>query len=412
MKHLTHAGLMLGLLLIVACSHSNATGLTAATEAPMMVLDDAPYVYVCNESSATVTVINAKTLEVVDTVDFKTMGFDKNAKPHHVAVEPDGSFWYVSLIAGGKVLKFDRENNLVGSADFETPGLLALHPKDDYLFVGRSMKAVNPPQRIGMLERSSMEMDELDVFFPRPHALAVDPRGDYVYSASLSVNQFLSIEIESGEASLNKVDGETHTFVQFALSPDGKTMVVGGQLTGKVLVYDTTDPSDIKEITSIDVKAGPWHPVFTPDGKRVYLGNKMANTVTVLDMEKLAVEKVIENEAFAQPHGITISPDGKYVFISNNNLPGGMMMMMMMGDKKDDEHAGHQMEEGHEGHQMEESHEGHQMEEGHEGHQMDMDKEEKEEMPGRMVVIDTETNEVVKVIELEFNPTGVGGPGM
>lgn len=387
MKHLTHAGLLFGLLLLVACSHSKATGLSAET--PVMTTDNTPYVYVCNESSATVTVINTKTLEVVDTVDFKTLGFDKNAKPHHVAVEPDGSFWYVSLIAGGKVLKFDRENNLVGSADFETPGLLALHPANDYLFVGRSMKAVNPPQRIGMLERSSMEMDEVDVFFPRPHALAVDPRGEYVYSASLSVNQFLSMNIETGEVHLNKVDGETHTFVQFALSPDGNTMVVGGQLTGEVLVYDTSDPSNIKEIKSIDVKAGPWHPVFTPDGKRVYLGNKMANAVTVLDMEKLEVDTVIEGEGLAQPHGITISPDGKYVFISNNNLPGGMMMMM--GSKKDDEHAGHQMED------------------EHAGHQMDMDKKDEEEKPGSMVVIDTETNEIVKVIELEFNPTGVGG---
>ena len=399
MKHLTQALLAFSLLFVVACGHSNATVLSTEAPAVAMLVDDAPYVYVCNETSATVTVINSKTLEVVDTVDFKALGFDKNSKPHHVAVEPDGSFWYVSLISAGKVLKFDRENNLVDSADFETPGMLALHPEQDYLFIGRSMKAVNPPQRIGMMERSSMEMEEVDVFFPRPHAIAIDPRGDFVYSASLSVNQFLSMNIESGEVNLNKVDGETHTFVQFALSPDGNKMVVSGQLTGKVLVFDTSNPSDIEQIAEIDVKAGPWHPKFTPDGKYVYFGNKMADTVTVLDMETLSVKKVIDGEGLAQPHGITISPDGKYVFVSNNNLAGGMMMMgMNMGKKEEmnhDEHAGHQMENS---------------DEDHSGHDMGMEKaEEKEEKPGSMVVIDTATNEIVKVIELGFNPTGVGG---
>ena len=406
MKHLTQAGLLFGLLFIIACGQTNAT--VVSTESPVVAIDDAPYVYVCNETSATVTVINANTLEVVDTVDFKALGFDKNSKPHHVAVEPDGSFWYVSLISAGKVLKFDRQNNLIDSADFETPGMLALHPKEDLIFVGRSMKAVNPPQRIGMLERSSMDMDEVDVFFPRPHGVVIDPRGDYVYTGSLSVNQFLSMNIETGDVNLNKVDGETHTFVQFALSPDGTRMVVSGQLTGKVLVFDTTDPSDIKQIKAIDVKAGPWHPAFTPDGKFVYFGNKMANTVTVLNMEKLEVEKVIEGKGLAQPHGIAISPDGKYVFISNNNQE---MMMMMMGNKEkmDDEHAGHDMDK------EDDEHAGHNMDKDddeHAGHDMGMKDEKKDPEHGSMVVIDTATNEIVKVIELGFNPTGVGGqPG-
>ena len=379
MKHFASAGLVFGLLFLVACSHSRAT--VPSGGASISVSDDVPYVYICNETSATVTVVNSQTLEVVDTVDLTALGFDKNSKPHHVAVEPDGSYWYVSLIAAGKVLKMDRENNLVDSADFETPGMLALHPEEDLMFIGRSMKAVNPPQRVGMLERSSMEMDEVDVFFPRPHAIVIDPRGDHFYTASLSVNQFLSMNIESGDINLEKLEGDTHTFVQFALSPDGNTMVVGGQLTGKVLVFDTSNPGDIKLTDTIEVNAAPWHPTFTPDGKFVYIGNKMANTVTVIDMEKKEVEAVIEGEGLAQPHGIGVSPDGKYVFVSNNNTGGMMMMNMGGGDKEEMDHSAHT------GHQME---------------------EEKEEKPGTLVVIDTATNTIAKVIELDMNSTGLG----
>ena len=49
----------------------------------------------------------------------------ETAKAHHTAVEPDGSFWYVSLIAAGKVLKFDRQNRLVGDVDFESAAAVA-----------------------------------------------------------------------------------------------------------------------------------------------------------------------------------------------------------------------------------------------------------------------------------------------
>ena len=74
--------------------------------------------YVASQEDVTVAVIDMSTRQLVETVDLKELGFSPTAKAHHVAVEPDGSFWYVSLIADGKVLKFDRENRLVGQADF------------------------------------------------------------------------------------------------------------------------------------------------------------------------------------------------------------------------------------------------------------------------------------------------------
>ena len=369
MKHFVKAGLLLGVLVLASCApRGMAVRIAGADPSPAL----RQYVYVCNQSSATISLIDIETLEVAGTVDLAKFGFDKNAKPHHVVAEADGSFWYVSLIGAGKVLKFNHANELVAQAHFEAPGMLALHPTEDLLFVGRSMKAVNPPQRIGIIERSTMEIEEVDVFFPRPHALAVDPRGDYIYVGSLSVNQFLSMNIETGEIHLFDVDGDTHTFVQFALSPDGRRMVVGGELTGLAFIFDTTDPADVKLIDRVPVNAAPWHPVFSPDGRYAYFGNKRANTVTVLDVEKREVVRVIEGEGLSQPHGIALSPDGKRLFVSNNNLRSGMSM-------KTNEHAQH-----------------------------DAKPAQDEERPGTLVVVNAKTFTIEKVIELGFNATGMG----
>src|SRR5690554_2128519 len=135
------------------------------------------FLFVCNQDDATVSIIDLETNRIVRTVDFKALGFSANAKPHHVAVEPDGSAWYVTLIGENRIVKLDPQGRVLAQAEFETPGMLALHPTEDLLFVGRSMTAVNPPRRIGVLRRSDLHLEEVDILFPRPHAMAVAPDG-------------------------------------------------------------------------------------------------------------------------------------------------------------------------------------------------------------------------------------------
>ena len=79
-------------------------GVTVATPGAAQKL------YITNQGGASITIIDQQKLTVDTTIDLTKLGFTANAKPHHVAVEPDGSFWYVTLIGDGKVLKFDRAN--------------------------------------------------------------------------------------------------------------------------------------------------------------------------------------------------------------------------------------------------------------------------------------------------------------
>ena len=323
--------------------------------------DASNLLYACIEGASTVVIIDMDANVIIRTIDLQTLGFTADAKPHHVAVEPDGSAFYVSLIGDDVILKFDRSNELIGQTAFERPGMVQLHRNQDLLFVGRSMKAVNPPQRIGRLVRSTMELEELDVFFPRPHALTIHPDGQYVYVGSLAENRFATLDHEAENLELQSLEGDTHTLVQFAISPDGRTMVVGGQLTGLLLFFDISDASAPQLIHQIKVGAAPWHPVFTPDGTQVWFGNKMANTATVVDMEEQQVADVIEG--LAQPHGSAVSPDGRYVYLSNNNLNGAYQSRYNWRG---------------------------------------------ETLPGAIAVIDTESRAILRMLEVGPNPTGLG----
>ncbi len=280
--------------------------------------------YVTNQDDATVSVVDLAGRKVIKTIDLKTMGFGPNAKPHHVQVEPDGRYWYLTLIGAGKLLKFDRNDKIVGSVDLEVPGLISLSPTDDLMMVAKSMSAVNPPKRIALVRRSDMKLlDEYDTFFPRPHGNVISPRGDYVYVASLGANQLASIRIKDGEIKLVDVDGPPHTFTQLAVSPDARWLSVTAQTTGQLMVFDLADPATPTLTKMVDLGGGPFESIFSHDGKLVFVTNLAANEVDVLDTSGWKVIKTIQDPGLSQPHGLALSPDGRFVWVSNRFQSGG-----------------------------------------------------------------------------------------
>jgi DNA-binding beta-propeller fold protein YncE len=332
----------IGAAFALACAAaSGAAGGTQPGEgaAPAVVRPAEPaLLYVTNQNGASISVIDVERRQEVARVDLQALGFGPNAKPHDTALEPDGSFWYVSLIGENRVLKFDRENRLVGQVEMEVPGLVVAHPTRDLLIVGRSMSAVNPPSSVALIRRSDMTLlDEIEVLFARPHANAVN--GQYAYSASLAENRMGVIDLDSGDVEIVDLPepamidtagmdhaehaGMTpHTLVEFALSPDGRWMVAGGQISGVLMVFDLADPSAPRIVQRVQIGGAPWHPAFTTDGRHVYVPLNRANQVAVVDTGTWEVMERIQGRGIAEPHGAAPSPDGRWMFISNNNLEG------------------------------------------------------------------------------------------
>lgn len=326
--------------------------------------DDAEaFVYVTNQDAGTVSVIDAERQVVARVVDFTALGYGGAPKPHHVAVEADGSAWYVSLIGANTIVKLDRENEVVEDALTETPGLLALHPDDDLLLAGRSMTAVSPPPSLAFLDRTTMAVREVPVGFARPHALAV--HGAHAYVASLAENRLAAVERATGDVDVYSVLGPQQMFVQFAVAPDGTTLWVTAEMTGQVHVFSLANPAAPAFLRTIDVGRRPWHPVFSLDGRRLYVPLKGDDAVAVVDTRTFEVAERITGEGLAGPHGAALSPDGATLFVSNNNTAGTYTPTGMRAS---------------------------------------------DAPVGTVVAIDLSTNEITRVVEVGANPTGVGAP--
>lgn len=283
----------------------------------------APRLYLTNQDDATVSILDPVGRTLLETFDLRTLGFAPSARPHHAQVEPDGSFWYVTLIGAGKVLKLDRQNRVVGSVALEVPGLLALSRTSDLLVVARSMSAVNPPSRMAIIRRSDMTLlDEVEVIFPRPHAIALDPRGRYAYVASLGVNQIASVRLEDGRVTLVDIPGPYHTLTQFSVSPDGHWLVATGSTSGQLLVFDIASEGTPVLARTVPVEKGPFETAFTHDGSRLYVSNLDANVVSIVEPATWTVAKVLTGP-FQQPHGVVVTADGQVVWVSNRHQAGG-----------------------------------------------------------------------------------------
>ncbi len=95
-------------------------------------------------------------------------------------------------------------------------------------------------------------------------------------------------------------------------SMDGRKVVVSGTKANKAYIIDY----DRQKVTSvIDEGFGPEHFDISPDNHYVYMGNFDDGSVSVID---LTAEKEIKRlGGFAEPHNITFTPDGSKAYVAN-----------------------------------------------------------------------------------------------
>jgi YVTN family beta-propeller protein len=183
---------------------------------------------------------------------------------------------------------------------------------------------------VSVLATADLSGEEVDVFFPRPHPVVVAANG-YAYTGSLGVNQIASVELASGRVRLVPVEGPAHSFVQFRVSPDGRTLVASADRSGQLLVFDLADAERPRLVTAVEVGLMAFDPVFTPDGTAVYVPVKSSNEVVVIDAATWKVARRITHPSLQQPHQIVFAADGRTAFVSNNNKADHMADPAMAG---------------------------------------------------------------------------------
>jgi YVTN family beta-propeller protein len=148
-----------------------------------------------------------------------------------------------------------------------------------------------------------------------PHGLRISPDGSEVYVANVEDGTLSVIDARRMTELARISVGATP--VQVAFTPDGTRVYVSLRDKNQVAVVDTSTRT---VIGTIDVGPNPIQLHATADGQSIYVANqgteaKPNDTVSVIDVADGKVVETIRTGKGA--HGVTVSTDGAFVFITN-----------------------------------------------------------------------------------------------
>jgi DNA-binding beta-propeller fold protein YncE len=142
------------------------------------------------------------------------------------------------------------------------------------------------------------------------HMVALSPDARTAYTANITDGTLSIIPLSGGAPTIVPVGPMTEPI---AAAPDGRTVWLGSNTTGKVFVVDVARRV---VIDSVQTPGFPYRIGFTPDSRTAIVTNPESAEVRLIDVTSRAITAVISTGPGSQPFGIAVAPDGATAWIT------------------------------------------------------------------------------------------------
>jgi YVTN family beta-propeller protein len=250
--------------------------------------------FVVNSRSASVSLIDMTTLKELRRVPTLR-------EPHHVALSPDGKALLVGDTTGNQMLFLDPNTGAVlRRMTVSDPYQLGFSPNGKLLVVNGLAR-----NQVDVYDAASMKLIKRFSLRSMPSHLAYSPDSTRVFVTLQGTNRLVAIDLNRMAVIWDEPVGSTPAGV---LWNRGHLLVadMGTDFIAEV------DPADGKVINRIKTGAGAHQVFLSPDGKLVYVNNRVAGTVTALDAATLAIVRTYHVPG--GPDDLAFAPDGKIWF--------------------------------------------------------------------------------------------------
>jgi YVTN family beta-propeller protein len=236
--------------------------------------------YVTNEVSGDMTIIDSADYHVIATVPL-------GKRPRGIHASPDRKTIYVAL-SGSPIGGPGVDESTLPPPDKSADGIGVFDVAQRKIV--RVLKAGSDP------ENFDLSKDGSQIFISNED------------DAAVSV-----VDIASGTVVKSAKVGEQPEGVK--LTPDGKLAWVTSEESGTVSVFD---PESGKILKTIKVGHRPRSIAFTPDGKHAYVNAENDGAVDVVDAVKYSMTKPIPlgKPGTIKPMAVLMAPDGSNLFVS------------------------------------------------------------------------------------------------
>jgi len=297
--------------------------------------------YVAAESSDEVWELrfDGSELEVVDVVEIGYQPTEIEG-PHGLTVDPEGRHWYVTTAHGkpyGILYKYATgTNELVGQTELGLfPATMQISVDTGLLYcVNFDLHGDMSPSSVSIVDVEAMVEVERVQTGSMPHGSRLSPDGRRHYSCAMMSDELFELDAASfellrtlhltdgtGGVARKRDDGRHEAVVKPTwVQPHPTEARAYVALNGAAQVVEV-DLDDWRVRRRFPTARGPYNLDVTQSGSLLVVTYKQAQSAGIWDLEAGAeMERVPTSRRV--PHGVAISPDGRYAFVSCEGVGG------------------------------------------------------------------------------------------
>jgi YVTN family beta-propeller protein len=259
-------------------------------------------------SASTAVVLNSDddTLSVVSSDGYHEVSRVHIGRgPHHLIMSPDGRTLVVAMSGSNELVLIDRASGV------ETKRIEASDPYQ----IGFSPDAK-------WFVTASLRLDHIDIYdaknFQLVHRLPAATMPSHIAFSRDSGTVFVTLQGTSSLTSIDLDSGKVNWTTRIGPQPAGIVTRPGGTLLAGIMGSDyiaEIDPQTGAIIRRIVTGNGAHNFLASPDGKTLYVTNRVAGTISVLDADTLAITKTLI--APGGPDDMALSPDGNELWVTD-----------------------------------------------------------------------------------------------
>jgi len=292
-------------------------------------------IYVTNERTGDVTVINGADNSVVATIPV-------GKRPRGIHVSPDGKTVYVALSGtpvepppqldpqGNPIFKKGKDDDDDDAKADKTADGIGVVDVAQKKLIGKIPAGSDPEEfslskdgthfyvsnedvkTASVINIATGKVEHIILVGQEPEGVSTAPDGKSFWVTCEAGGDIFVVDADSYKTTAHFVVHLRPRSVDFV--PGTNLAFIPSESVGEVNIVDYKDPKVMKTIT-LPAGSRPMHVRVSPNGKKLYITNGRAGTISVLDTNSLQLLATIK--VGARPWGFAITPDGKYLYAAN-----------------------------------------------------------------------------------------------
>ena len=320
-------------MLLILCITVVLTGASASVRAASDAVVKNYYVYVAAESDDAVYLLKLgpEGGQVVKRIPVGIYPTEIEG-PHGVRISPDGRHWYVSIAHGkpyGYVFKYSTGDD-VAINDVKAglfPSTMDISRSTGLMFVVNfNLHGDMEPSTISVIDTASMtEVAAIEQGI-MPHGSRTSADGKFHYSVGMMSDELYEIEVMKLKVSRklhlaqDHAEGSAQAVKPTWVEPHPTKRFVYVALQGVNQVAEV-DLEDWRIVRRFQTQEGPYNLAVSSDGKMLLVTCKTNHSTAIWDIEA-GKELASVPSSRRITHGVTISPDNRFAFVSVEGVGG------------------------------------------------------------------------------------------